>query len=195
MISRTRKKRNAASADRRYVIPAPWLRLREECSRRASEHDMSPRPIAIPFLLALLALTPAAAEPPALLEPGSYEVSYRLELPHVERWAITRTATICIASGTESRPATIPVLSGNTPFAHCAARDFRRQGRAWAYSILCSGRDAAKARASYVLAPGAFRGRIHMIMGAKNMTMTEVQVGRRTGHCHSADESAHLLHD
>jgi hypothetical protein len=31
--------------------------------------------------------------------------------------------------------------------------------------------------------PGAFEGRIAMVMGGKNMTMTEVQSGRRVGGC------------
>jgi hypothetical protein len=35
----------------------------------------------------------------------------------------------------------------------------------------------------YELSPNAFNGRVAMVMGAKNMTMTEVQHGRRIGEC------------
>jgi hypothetical protein len=31
--------------------------------------------------------------------------------------------------------------------------------------------------------PSAFEGRIAMVMGGKNMTMSEVQTGRRVGSC------------
>ena len=52
------------------------------------------------------------------------------------------------------------------------------KGAGLSFIILCEGRDAAKARAAYVLSPGAFKGRIVMIMGGKNMTMTTGSSGR-----------------
>ena len=51
------------------------------------------------------------------------------------------------------------------------------------YAIACPGRDTMRASAAYRLTPDGFRGRVAMIMGAKNMTMTEVQAGRRLGTC------------
>jgi len=129
----------------------------------------------------------AQAEPEAtLLQDGSYEVRFRLELPYVESSAVTRTATICIpdARGTSALP--LPVLSDNTPFATCSAQNVERSGARLSFDIVCEGRDAARARATYTLAPGEFEGRIAMVMGGKNMTMTEVQLGRRLGRCASA---------
>ena len=38
----------------------------------------------------------------------------------------------------------------------------------------------------YKLSSNAFTGRIAMVMGAKNMTMTEVQHARRIGECSPA---------
>src|SRR4051812_27809790 len=37
----------------------------------------------------------------------------------------------------------------------------------------------AKAQATYTLLPNEFKGRIAMVLGGKNMTMREVQVGHR----------------
>ena len=141
------------------------------------------RPSSAVALAALLA-GPAWASQDALLQAGSYEVTFRLELPHLESWAIDRTATICIPA--ESGDVALPVLSGNNPLGECPATNIRRDGATLSFDIRCEGRDAARARALYTLTPDGFAGRIAMVMGGKNMTMTEVQVGRRLGSCGSA---------
>jgi hypothetical protein len=127
----------------------------------------------------------AQAHPPKL-QGGLYEVAFRLELPHLERWALTRTIRVCVPELEGMRAAPFAVLSDNHPFAGCAATDLHRQGAELTYEIVCEGRAAAKARASYTLGPGTFSGRIAMTMGAKNMTMTEVQTGHRLGGCRHA---------
>ena len=134
-------------------------------------------------LVGVLAGIARADQEEALLQGGSYEVKFRLELPHVEEWAIDKTSTICIprAAGTSDPP--LPVLSGNNPLANCPARNIVRDGASLKFDIVCDGRNAARARAVYTLMPGGFKGRIWMVMGAKNMTMTEVQVGHRVGSC------------
>lgn len=114
------------------------------------------------------------------LRDGSYEIAYRLELPHLERWAVEKRKTVCIAG---AREPVLPVLSPNTPFAKCRMENWRRDGAGMSYDIVCRERASAKARAVYRFAPGGFTGRIAMVMGAKNMTMTEVQSGRHTGSC------------
>ena len=124
---------------------------------------------------------PAAAQAEPWLRSGSYEVAYRLELPHLERWALTKTATICLPDAAAA-PA-LPILSGNNPFEGCTTRNVRRDGDEVTYDIVCAGRDAARAHAAYRIVPDGFNGRIAMVMGAKNMTMTEVQTGRRLGRC------------
>lgn len=122
------------------------------------------------------------------LQAGSYEVRARLELPNVQSWsATTTTATICMpyaAGGTNGAP--FPVLSGNNPLARCPARNVQQDGATLRFDIVCDGRNAARARAVYTLKPGEFEGRIAMVMGGKNMTMTEVQSGRRVGSCDPA---------
>lgn len=119
----------------------------------------------------------------ALLPGGSYEVTFRLELPHVESWAVDKTTTICLPHGGATSNVPLPVLSGNNPLAKCPARNIQRDGDTLKFDIVCEGRNAAKARAVYALTPSGFKGRIAMLMGAKNMTMTEVQVGHRVGRC------------
>ncbi len=64
-----------------------------------------------------------------------------------------------------------------------AAGEVERDGDALRFAIACEGRGAARASAVYRLLPEAFEGRIAMVMGGKNMTMTEVQSGRRIGPC------------
>lgn len=118
-----------------------------------------------------------------MLQPGAYEVEVRLELPNVVNWAAISTTTICLphAGGTNGAP--FPVLSSNNPLADCPASNIQIAGATLRFDILCEGRDAARARAVYKLMPRTFEGRIAMVMGGKNMTMTEVQSGRRIGSC------------
>ena len=77
------------------------------------------------------------------------------------------------------------MLSRNNPLADCEANNVERDGATLTFDILCEGRGAAWAKAVYRLMPDAFEGRIAMVMGGKNMTMTEVQTGRRIGNCES----------
>jgi hypothetical protein len=127
-----------------------------------------------------------AADP--LLSPGGglYEVTSRLELPHLERWAIDKTTRICLFSRDEDAAIPLPVLSDNHPFATCAAANLTTDNGTFQYDIVCPGRDAAKAHAIYDIGPDRFAGRIAMVMGAKNMTMTEVQHAKRVGDCQPA---------
>jgi hypothetical protein len=110
----------------------------------------------------------------------------RLELPHLERWAIDKTTRVCLFIRGESDATPLPVLSGNNLFAKCSATHFTNDNGTFQYDIVCPGRDAAKAHATYELALDKFAGRIAMVMGAKNMTMTEVQHARRVWDCQPA---------
>jgi hypothetical protein len=122
----------------------------------------------------------------ALLQDGAYEVRVRLELPNVLSWSATAsTTTICLPYGGTN--GALPVLSSNNPLANCPASNVQRDGATLRFDIFCEGRSAARARAVYELMPGAFEGRIAMVMGGKNMTMTEVQTGRRIGSCDPPD--------
>jgi hypothetical protein len=127
---------------------------------------------------------------PLPLPSGLYEMTSRLELPHLERWAIDRTTTVCLSGHESSGAVPVPVLSANNPFEKCTATNLATGNATLAYDIVCPGRDAARAHARYALAGDAFAGRIAMVMGAKNMTMTEVQRARRIGDCEPAARSA-----
>jgi hypothetical protein len=129
---------------------------------------------------------PVAADPLLSLSGGLYEVTSRLELPHLERWAIDKKTRICLFIHEENDAIPLPVLSGNNPFAKCSAANLTTDNGTFQYDIVCPGRDAAKAHANYELGPDKFTGRIAMVMGAKNMTMTEVQHAKRVGGCQPA---------
>ena len=124
-----------------------------------------------------------AADPLLSLSGGLYKVTSRLELPHLERWAIDKKTRICLFNQEENDAIPLPVLSGNNPFAKCSAANLTTDNGTFQYDIVCPGRDAAKAHAIYELGPDKFTGRIAMVMGAKNMTMTEVQHAKRVGDC------------
>ena len=136
-------------------------------------------------LIAVVVLAPVqvAGAAEIKLRAGFYEVSYRLELPHLERYGIDRTAMVCI--GDAKRPAAlpVPVLSAKAVFAGCPVTDIRQDLTKFEYQVSCAGRGAARATAIYRLGPDQFGGRIAMVLGAKNMTMTEVQRGRWMGSC------------
>jgi len=138
--------------------------------------------------LLLIVAWPALCEtriPQAALPRGSYQITTRLELPHVERWAIDKTTTICLSGRAATRQIPIPILSANNPYAACAAANVVIDNGQLEYDVVCPGRDAAKAHASYSLQSDDFAGRVAMVLGGKNMTMTEVQHGRRIGECES----------
>ena len=141
--------------------------------------------VAFAFAAGMLAGAAQAEPKKTLPEAGAYEVRVRLELPNVQHRAAT-SVTICFPHAGGSNGAPFPVLSGNNPLARCPAGNVRQDGAVLRFDIRCEGRGAASARAVYTLKPGAFEGRIAMVMGGKNMTMTEVQSGRRVGGCDPA---------
>jgi hypothetical protein len=122
----------------------------------------------------------------AVLPVGSYAITTRLELPHLERWAIDKTTTICLSGHAAGGHIPIPVLSANTPYAACTAANLAIHHGKLDYDVLCPGRGSARAHATYLLGADHFAGRVTMVMGGKNMTMVEVQHAQRIGDCSSA---------
>ena len=114
---------------------------------------------------------------------GSYEITARLELPHLERWAVDKTTIVCLPSSRKGDELPIPVVSANNPFGKCTAANLTVDSPKFEYDIVCPGRGAAKGHASYILSADKFSGRVAMVMGGKNMTMTEVQQAHRIGEC------------
>jgi hypothetical protein len=117
---------------------------------------------------------------------GSYELTARLELPHLERWGVDKSTIICLSNSRGPDEIPVPVVSANNPFAKCSATNLVADGSKLEYDIVCRERGSARGHAVYELSSNAFSGRIAMVMGAKNMTMTEVQRARRIGECSPA---------
>jgi len=126
---------------------------------------------------------PAWPEGRLLPQTGSYEITARLELPHLERWAVDKTTIVCLPPSLGDDKIPIPIVSANNPFANCSAANLMTKSPKLEYDIVCPGRGAAKGHAIYTLSNDTFSGRVAMVLGAKNMTMTEVQQGRRIGNC------------
>jgi Protein of unknown function (DUF3617) len=118
----------------------------------------------------------------AALDPGEYEVSVRLDLPHVDDLTAVKTTRVCVTAGGNDTHG-LTVLSDNNPLGGCAASNIRDDGGTLLFDIACPGRNAATGSAQYALRAQDFDGVITMKMGGKNMTMTERQRGRRTGSC------------
>jgi hypothetical protein len=136
----------------------------------------------------LMVVSPALCETridEASLPSGSYAITIRLELPHLERWAIDKTTTICLSGHAAGGQIPIPILSANNPYATCAAANLVIDHARLEYDVLCPGRGSAKAHATYLLGADHFAGRVAMVLGGKNMTMAEVQRAERIGDCGS----------
>ena len=141
------------------------------------------------LILALAVIPPGRvrAGENGALRAGQYEVEVRLELPHVEDLNMRKTAAICVAPDRADGSFGLAVLGDNNPLSKCPVSNVRRDGGILAFDVVCEGTNAARASASYTLAGDAFRGRIVMRMGGKNMTMSETQAGRRVGACPDAE--------
>jgi hypothetical protein len=118
----------------------------------------------------------------AALEPGEYEVTVRLDLPHVEGATAPQTARICVTAGANDTHG-LKVLIASHAFAGCAASNIREDSGSLMFDLACPEPNSAAAWARYTLREQDFDGTIAMTMGGKNMTMTETQHGRRTGAC------------
>lgn len=128
----------------------------------------------------------ARGEDVPVLQPGEYEVSVSLELPHVEETGASKVASICVSERNGHPTWGLVVLSDNNPLARCPASNVRRDGNTLTFDLICPGRSQAIASAKYTLAAQGFAGVIAMKMGGKNMTMIERQTGRRIGSCKPA---------
>jgi hypothetical protein len=125
----------------------------------------------------------ARAEPVTGPAAGSYEIEVRIEIPNVNTWTWQMTRLVCLRglSGADGLP--VPVLSPNNPVANCPARNVSRSGNVLRYDIACDARGTARAQATYTVSENGFLGQVAIVLGAKNMTMREIQTGRRIGAC------------
>lgn len=148
----------------------------------------SRKPMALGLITLALYAMPGSAEPLSLRS-GSYRVTVRLELLHLENVNTETVTQICLSSAAGSNNYGIAVLSSNNPLANCHISNVYEDAVQLAFDIFCEGKNTARAKAHYEVGPDEFNGRIVMQMGGKNMTMTEVQTGHRVGACDSAKAS------
>lgn len=134
-------------------------------------------------VLLCVASSAGATEP---LPQGAFAIDAVLQIPNIYSPPWKATRYVCLDPGKSAALMPIPVLSPNNPFSACKAEQLVRTDAKLRYHIACPGRGAARAEASYVLSADGFRGQIAMVLGAKNMTLTEIQVGRRLGDCADA---------
>lgn len=142
--------------------------------------------IRISYSMLLLAALPlslvATSHPATALEAGKYEVSVRLELPHIEDMSQTKVTKLCL--GSQDQPTYgIKVLTDNNPLTKCTASNVHMDGNSLTFEIQCPGTNSAYGSAKFTLADQSFSGAIYEKMGGKNMTMTERQTGHRVGSC------------
>lgn len=131
--------------------------------------------------VALFAATMTRAAEPELA-PGLYEVEVRIALPNVQDVAAPVSSTRCVASADLQSGQAFVILSDN-PLKACALIDYQASGDTATYRIACPGPNMGSAAGVFNLAGTAYRGTIKMNMGGKNMTMFEMQAGKRIGDC------------
>ena len=129
---------------------------------------------------AFTALGAYAADP--ALQPGLYQVEVRISLPNVGVAAPALMATRCISPDDLRSGAAFSVLSDN-PLRTCGMVDYQTTQSTASYRIECAGPNRGYAIAAFDVRQNSYRGTIKMNMGGKNMTMSETQVGSRTGNC------------
>jgi hypothetical protein len=132
-------------------------------------------------LIVALAATDSCAEGSSLT-PGLYEVEIRLSLPNVDSAAVLSTFTRCITPADLRSGWAFFVLSDN-PLKGCELLDYQAKAETAFYRIACPGPNRGSAVAVFDTTRTSFRGTIKMNMGGKNMTMSEVQVGKRIAAC------------
>ena len=86
---------------------------------------------------------------------GSYELTARLELPHLERWGVDKSTIICLSNSPRSDEIPVPVVSANNPFAKCSVTNLVADGSRLEYDIVCRERGSARGHAVYELSTDA----------------------------------------
>lgn len=139
--------------------------------------------IALPMAAILGTGAPARAEEVPRLQPGGYQVTIRLKLPHIEvMTGVLDMASICVTAGDAGTHGLV-ALSDPNPLRKCPASNVLQNGDTLTFDIVCAGSDAAVGSARYTIGAEYFDGTITVKMGGKNMTMIERQSGRRVGNC------------
>jgi hypothetical protein len=131
-------------------------------------------------LAAILAASTNAAEP--ALSPGLYRVEVRISLPNVQDVAPPLIVNRCIGLDELRSGQAFFVLSDN-PLKACDLVDYEATTDTGVYRIVCAGPNRGTAVGMFETSATAYHGTIKMNMGGKNMTMSEMQIGKRVGEC------------
>src|SRR5262245_17503658 len=99
--------------------------------------------IALPLAAILGTGASAGAEQAPLLQPGEYQVTSRLELPHMENLSgALKVDSICVTAGNADTHG-LGVLSDLNPLRKCPASNVLQNGDTLVFDIICPGSDAA----------------------------------------------------
>ena len=120
--------------------------------------------------------------PDPLLKPGLYQVEVRIGLPNVQDTVAPIVLTRCVRPTDLRSGQAFFVLSDN-PLKNCELLDYEVTADTAVYRIACPGPNRGSAVAVFDFSSAAYHGNIKMNMGAKNMTMSETQAGKRVGDC------------
>lgn len=139
---------------------------------------------ALPAVLSLAGLLPGAAAwaAGAAIQSGAWEITARIEMPHLEeslRYSTTRERR-CL--GPDDFPSLFPVLRHES-LAGCRLGDAGRDGSTGRYRLVCANPQAASGTAVLDLNPGRMAGVLEVKMGGKNMTFTQRVEATRLGEC------------
>jgi uncharacterized protein DUF3617 len=131
-------------------------------------------------LLALASLLVDAGAP--AVAPGLYEIEVRLGMPNVLEVGPPTRLTRCL-TGADIESGQAFFVRSESPLRACALADYVVAGTSVRYRIRCPGPNAASAEADFETTTAGYRGIIRMVMGGKNMTMSETQIALRIGEC------------
>ena len=145
-------------------------------------------PVLTIAVAAVLRATCADAAGPTL-SPGLYQVEVRISLPNVQDVAAPLVVNRCVVRADLESGQAFFVLSDN-PLKTCDLVDYETTADTAIYRIVCPGPNRGSAVGVFETSTTAYRGTIKMNMGGKNMTMSEVQVGKRIGKCESPSPQA-----
>ena len=130
------------------------------------------------LLLACLA-APGAGAAGGLPE-GAYRVAVHVAIPNVETRDYDFETEICWRGAADPAMPLGPLGPG--PLARCPSHA-RDTAEGVTVATACEGANAGFATAAYRATPVGFSGEVAINLGGKNMTVSEVQRGTRTGSC------------
>jgi len=134
------------------------------------------------YSVAALLLGTAAWASDDAIQPGAYEITARIEMPHLEenlRYSTTRESH-CLRRHDLS--SVFPILQHES-LAGCSLGEESREGSTFRFVLVCQNPQAASGTARLDSGPGRIAGLLEIKMGGKNMTFTQRIEATRLGEC------------